>query len=147
MRHSLALATLAVLLATTIPAPAAAQEPPPLGEVLNSLADLWDSGDASAITALSAASGVDIEIGGVTLGSVTGRKLTAALRHVFDDWVSVSVVYNMTSPVMGVEDRAFGELTWEIRHAGATASERTTVFLALVREPAGWRVTQIRILE
>lgn len=128
-------------------APASAQTPRPLGDVLDSLAALWERGDAHGIAELTAAAGVDFEIGGVTLGSVSGRKLAAALRRVFEDHVTISVLPNMTSPVMGVEDRAFGELTWEVRLDGATVAERTTVFLALVREPTGWRVTQIRILE
>lgn len=144
MRRSLilsaALAVLAVL-------PLSAQDQRPLGEVLDGLADLWEGGEAQAIAEFAASSGVDFEVRGLALGSLSGRKLAGALRRVFDDRVTVSVVSNMTSPVMGVEDRAFGELTWEVRPGGATVAERSTVFLALVREHAGWRVTQIRILE
>lgn len=144
MTRSLLL-TAALALAAALPL--SAQDPRPLGEVLDGLADLWEGGDAHGIAELAASSGVDFEVHGLGLGSVSGRKLAGALRRVFEDRVTVSVVSNMTSPVMGVEDRAFGELTWEVRLGGATVTERSTVFLALVREPAGWRVTQIRILE
>jgi hypothetical protein len=129
------------------PEPVAAQDPAPLGDVLDNLAALWARGDATAIADLSATGGVDFEMEGETVGTISGRKLSAALRRVFDDRVTVAVVSRMTSAVQGVEDRAFGELAWELRRGGATLPEHSTVFLALVHEPVGWRVTQIRILE
>lgn len=137
-------AVVAVLL---VAAPAAAQDHRPLGDVLDNLAALWASGDAAAIADLTSTSGIDVEIAGSFMGSLSGRKLAAALRRVFEDRVTVSVESKMTSAVKGVEDRAFGELAWVLRPGGASVSERTTVFLALVHEPAGWRLTQIRILE
>lgn len=127
------------------PAPAISQQP--LGDFLETVAELWAEGDARAIGAFSARSGTDLEIAGVSMGSLQGRKFSGALRRVFEDHVTVSVVANMTRAVHGVEDRAFGELIWEVRPAGATMSDSATVFLALVREPRGWRLTQIRILE
>lgn len=141
------LLTVIAAIASLAAAPAAAQERPPLGDVLDSLAALWARGDATAIAELTSASGVDFEIAGVGMGSISGRKLSAALRRMFEERVTVSVVSRMTSAVQGVEDRAFGELTWKVRHSGATLAESATVFLALVHEPVGWRVTQIRILE
>lgn len=127
--------------------PAAAQDPAPLGDVLDSLAALWARGDATAIAELSSTGGVDFEVHGETVGTISGRKLSAALRRVFEDRVTVAVVSRMTSAVQGVEDRAFGELGWELRRGGASVPEQSTVFLALIHEPVGWRVTQIRILE
>lgn len=144
MRRLFALGVAALALGA---APAAAQERPPLGDVLDRLASLWARGDVLAIAELTAEGGVDFEIEGVGMGSISGRKLSAALRRIFEERVTVSVVSRMTSAVQGVEDRAFGELTWEVRRAGASIPERATVFLALVHEPVGWRVTQIRILE
>lgn len=128
-------------------APAAAQDQPPLGDVLDSLAALWARGDASAIAGLTSDRGVDFEVDGVSMGSISGRKLAAALRRIFEDRVTVDVQFETTSPVQGVEDRAFGELRWMLRPGGASVPERATVFLALAHERAGWRVTQIRILE
>lgn len=138
---------LALATASLSAAPAAAQEPAPLGDVLDSLAGLWARGDASAIADMAAVSGVEVEVAGATIGVISGRKLAAALRRVFDDRVTVAVESKMTSAVRGVEDRAFGELRWQLRIGGASAPEEATVFLALVHEPVGWRVTQIRILE
>ena len=128
-------------------APAAAQDYSPLDDVLDTLAAMWARGDAGGIVQLTAEGGADVEIAGATMGSLSGRKLSAALRRVFDDRETISVVSKMTSPVRGVEDRAFGELAWTLRIGGATVAEQTTVFLALAHEPVGWRVTQIRILE
>ena len=141
-------ASLLALLATAlVAAPAAAQDHRPLGAVLDNLATLWASGDAGAIADLTSTSGIDVEISGSSMGSLSGRKLAAALRRVFDDRVTVSVESKMTSAVKGAEDRAFGELAWVLRPGGASVAESTTVFLALVHEPVGWRITQIRILE
>lgn len=144
MRRATLLAAVAALLAA---APLAAQEHRPLGAVLDDLAALWARGDAGAIADLTSASGIDVEVAGSSMGSLSGRKLAAALRRVFDDRVTVSVESKMTSPVKGVENRAFGELAWVLRPGGASVSESTTVFLALVHEAGGWRLTQIRILE
>lgn len=142
--RTLALACVGFALAT---APVAAQTQPPLGDVLDSLAALWARGDAAAIVALTSDEGVDIEVAGIAMGSISGRKLSAVLRRLFEDRTTVEVEFLTTAPVQGVEDRAFGELRWTLRPGGATVPERTTVFLALVHERAGWRVTQIRILE
>lgn len=139
--------SLLTLVALLLAAPLPAQNRPPLGDVLDSLAGLWARGDAAGIAGLSSASGVDFEVAGETVGTLSGRKLSGALRRVFEDRVTVAVVSRMTSPVQGVEDRAFGELGWELRRGGATVPEESTVFLALIHEPVGWRVTQIRILE
>ena len=144
MRRALLIAALGLAFANL---PAAAQERPPLGDVLDTLAALWARGDAAGIVELTAAGGADFEVAGATLESLSGRKLSAALRRVFDDRETVSVLSKMTSPVQGVEDRAFGEFAWVLRISGATVSEQATVFLALVHEPVGWRITQIRILE
>ena len=127
------------------PAPAEAQQP--LGEFLETVAGLWAEGDARAIGAYTSRSGTDLEIAGASMGSLDGRQFTGALRRVFDDHITISVVASMTRAVHGVEDRAFGELAWEVRPAGATMPDTVVVFLALVREPVGWRLTQIRILE
>ena len=70
--------------------PAAAQDPAPLGDVLDSLAALWARGDATGIAELSAAGGVDFEVEGETVGTITGRKLSASLRRVFYDRVTVA---------------------------------------------------------
>ena len=147
MRRTLALLVAAFALAAAPAAPAAAQAGAPLGDVLDSFARYWARGDASAIARMTSSSGVDFEVAGAPMGSLSGRKLSAALRRVFDDRVTVSVVYKMTSPVQGVEDRAFGELAWVLRTGGATIPESATIFLGLVHEPVGWRITQIRILE
>lgn len=140
-------ASLLALVTALVAAPVAAQDHRPLGDVLDNLAALWASGDAGAIAELTSASGIDVEIAGSAMGSLSGRKLAAALRRVFDDRVTVSVESKMTSAVKGAEDRAFGELAWVARPGGASVPESTTVFLGLVHEPVGWRLTQIRILE
>lgn len=143
MRRALIAGVLGALLVA--PTSASAQEP--LGEFLETIAALWAEGDAQTIGAFTSRSGTNLEIGGVAMGTLEGRKFSGALRRLFDDHVTVSVVANMTRAVHGVEDRAFGELAWEVRPSGATMPETVVVFLALVHEPVGWRLTQIRILE
>jgi hypothetical protein len=135
---------LALLLAVFGAAPVAAQED--LGGLRDTLATLWARGDAAALAGLSAEPGIDLELGGPPLGHLGGRRAAAALRHLFTLQETVSVRPGATERVPGAENRAFGELSWEIRVTGAPLTERSTVFVALVREPVGWRVSQIRIL-
>ncbi|HSH44652.1 MAG TPA: hypothetical protein VK966_02285 [Longimicrobiales bacterium] len=135
----------AVSAAAASPTRVAAQEP--LGEVLSAIADHWEEGDARAIGSYVSRRGTRLEVGGMATGGLDGRKLVGALRRIFDDRVTVSVVSNMSRAVQGAEDRAFGELVWRVRRQGATVPETSVVFLALVRERAGWRLTQIRVLD
>lgn len=141
MRCTVSLAVMALVIGA---APVAAQDP--LGDALDTVAGLWARGDAGSLAALVATDGLELELRGKPLGSISGRRVASALRRVFEDYETVSVVAAMTSRVSGTEDRAFGELVWQVRSLGGTVPERTTVFLGLVREPQGWRVSQIRIL-
>jgi hypothetical protein len=145
MTRPLLLAALAFTLAAGPLAPRAhAQED--LGRTLAALASLWERGDAAALAAYTANLGLDLEVHGEALGRMSGRKLVAALRHLFSNQETASVRARMTSRVTGTDETAFGELTWDVRPRGSAVTTRSTVFLGLVREPAGWRVTQIRVL-
>ena len=143
MRRALILAGAVVGLLGSAPAPAAAQQN--LDDMLQTLAYLWERGDAETLADYIADVGVEFEINGEPMGALNRRKVAAALRRVFQEAETLSVVASMTSRVSGAEDRAFGELTWQKRPRGATMPERRTVFMGLVRERKGWRVTQIRI--
>lgn len=134
-------------LAAVMAAPVSAQEEPDLDGLLDTLATLWARGDAARLAEFSADSGLELEVHGETLGVLAGRRVTAALRRVFANQETVSVVASMTSRVTGAEDRAFGELRWELRPDGTTLPEHNTVFVGLVREHDGWKVSQIRILK
>lgn len=135
---------IAALVLAAVPAAASAQDP--LAPVLSRVSSLWEQGDAAALAEYSANAGIELEIEGEPIGLVTGRKLSAALRGVFANQETVAVIPGMSERVAGVDDRAFAELRWELRPAGAAATERHTVFLGLVREGSRWRVSQIRIL-
>lgn len=137
---------MALILAVATVAPVAAQEPADPAPLLQRLAALWAGGDAGAIAGHVAGSGLELEIEGASLGPVAPRKAAATLRRVFAGQETVSVATTMTARVQGVEDRAFGELTWDYRPDGAASTERHTIFVGLVREGRGWRVSQIRIL-
>jgi hypothetical protein len=117
-----------------------------LPSVLDTLAALWAQGDAAGLAGLGAARGIDLEVHGETLGRVSGRKAAVALRHVFASHETVSVRPNMSSRVSAGDHTAFAELSWEARPRGSGIPARSTVFLGLVRENRGWRVSQIRIM-
>ncbi|NIP78314.1 MAG: hypothetical protein GWM90_03585 [Gemmatimonadetes bacterium] len=138
--------TLAVLMALVTAAPAAAQEAEDLNGVMNTLAALWTRGDAVRLADYGAAPGLDLEIHGEMLGPVEGRRAEAALRQLFESQQTVAVIPGRSTRVVGAEDRAFGELTWTVRVPGSLATERSTVFVGLVHEASGWRISQIRIL-
>ena len=127
-------------------APAAAQQPDDLGGLLDTLAVLWTRGNAAALAAHGAASGLDLEIHGETIGTLEGRRAAAALRQLFGAQETVSVEAGTAARVTGAEDRAFGEFIWVVRMPGAEITERHKIFVALVRQDQQWRVSQIRIL-
>ena len=125
--------------------PVAGQRPDDLARVLDHLTALWEAGDAGGLADLSAGAGLDLEVQGHALGPLSGRRAAAALRHLFAAQQTVSVRSPLPSRVAGAADRAFVELTWIVRPAGAPVSERTTVFIGFVREGTSWKVSQIRV--
>jgi hypothetical protein len=136
----------AVLAALLAGAPAAAQDADDLTGLLDSLATLWEQNDAARLVGLGADVGLELDVHGTPMGPLAGRRAAAALRHLFQAQETVAVLPNAASRVVGTDDRAFVEMTWEVRQEGAVMTERSTVFMGLVREPRGWRVSQIRIL-
>lgn len=130
-----------------LPAPASAQQPQPddLPELLEAFANLWAKGDAGGLVALGAGSGLDIEVQGDAIGALTGRRAAAALRHIFLAKETVAVKSGVPSRVEGTDNRAFVELTWEVRPSGAPVTEENKVFVGLVREGSHWKVSHIRI--
>ncbi len=127
------------------PAPAAAQRFDDAASVARAVEARWQQGDAGGVVALGADAGLDLEIEGLSFGQLGGRRAAAALRSLFRGGETVDVQAGRLSHVAGADDRAFVELDWLVRPVGSMAVERTTVFLGLVREPAGWRVSQIRV--
>lgn len=123
--------------------PAAAQE---LQPVLERVASALRRGDVGGISALSARAGVSLDVDGRSVGPLGKRQTTAVLRRLFEDRESVAANVNTIREVGGEPNRAFGEITWSTRARGTTIPERATVFVALVREENGWRVTEIRLL-
>ncbi|MFW5951147.1 MAG: hypothetical protein ACOCVZ_03420 [Gemmatimonadota bacterium] len=138
---------LLLLLALALsPAGLAGQQRDELPRLVETLAQLWARGEAGRLAGLGAEDGLDLEIQGRAMGAVTGRRAAAALRQLFGAQQTVAVRHGVVSRVSGAENRAFAELTWEVRPPGAQVTERTTVFVGFVRERSRWRVSQIRIL-
>lgn len=126
--------------------PIAAQQPDDLTRLKDTLTQLWQRGDAGRLVALGAGAGLELEVRGQAMGPLTGRRAAAALRHLFAAQQTVSVRSGQASRVAGTDNRAFMELTWEVRPTGGPVSERSTVFIGFVREGSDWKVSQIRIL-
>lgn len=137
MRVILALA--AILLAA---ADARAQ---PVRPTVDNLARSWGRADAGSIAAVSARSGVSIEIEGDKHGPLNQRQVAAVLRRLFDERETVQVRPGMARTVDGSPDRGFGEISWTVRMRGTTEPRRSTVFVGLVKEDERWRVTEIRV--
>ncbi len=142
MSLRVATAVLALVVGTT--ATAAAQQRD-LEQVVSRLATYWARGDAAGLATLAARSGLAIDIGGDAMGPLGPRQAAAVLRRVFDDRETVWVRPRSSKLVGDAPPRAFGEFTWTARVRGTTIAEQMIVFVALVREDAGWRITQIRL--
>jgi hypothetical protein len=117
-----------------------------LERVLDHFAAAWARGDAAGIAALVSRAGVSIDPGNGSVGPLGARQAAAMLRRIFDDRETTVVRAGTAQIVGGAPPRAFGEIAWAARSRGTTESENATVFLALIRERDGWRITQIRLL-
>lgn len=131
---------------SVLASPIAAQQPDDLTRLKDTLTLLWQRGDAGRLVQLGAGAGLELEVRGQAMGPLTGRRAAAALRHLFAAQQTVSVRSGAASRVAGADNRAFVELSWEVRPTGGPVSERSTVFIGFVREGAEWKVSQIRIL-
>jgi hypothetical protein len=137
---------LALALLGALAGPLRAQDPDDLGRFLDRLITLWQRGDAVGLVELGARSGLDLEVRGDPIGPLSGRRAVAELRHIFEGQQTVAVRTGTPSRVIGTDNRAFVELTWEVRMSGAPFGETSIIFLGFVRESTGWKVSQIRIL-
>jgi hypothetical protein len=127
--------------------PVAAQRFDNAAGVAHAISMLWQRGDAGGVVALGADAGLDLEIEGLSFGHLGGRRAAAALRSLFRGGETVDVRSGPLNLVRGADDRAFIEMDWLYRPVGSMAVERTTIFVGLVREPAGWKVSQIRVFQ
>jgi hypothetical protein len=140
----IAFALLGALILWTGGTPVAAQDLRPL---LERVASAWHRGDVGGISALSARAGVSLDVDGRSVGPLGARQTAAVLRRMFEDRESVAAQVHTIRELGGEPTRAFGEITWSTRARGTTIPERATIFVALVREENGWRVTEIRLLQ
>lgn len=118
-----------------------------LDQTLVRVARYWANGDVRSIMQNAAASGFALELGRDRVGPVAARQASAALKRLFDDRETLAVNPVLTRVVGGDPPRAFGELEWITRPRGTTIPERRTVFVALVQQAEGWRVTEIRVMQ
>ena len=126
--------------------PEARQPSPDPAGLLEAIAGYWEDGNAAALAEHGTGAGLELEIAGQLVGSLNGRRAAAAFRQLFGGQVTVGVETASVATVVGAEDRAFGELIWEVRMPGVAVTEHRKVFVALVREDRVWRISQIRIL-
>ena len=138
--RAISVITLALCLA---PATAHAQE---LERTLERFAAAWGRGDADHLVAMAVEGGVVIETGDDPMGPLGRRQAAALLRRVFTDRETVSFRTDIVRQVASNPASAFSELVWISRAEGTRIPESRRVFLALVDDGSGWRVSQIRIL-
>ncbi|HEX5724147.1 MAG TPA: hypothetical protein VFX98_01705 [Longimicrobiaceae bacterium] len=143
------LLVLAVLLAAAAPRTLAAQRPPqPLEGFVQSVARLWERGDAGDLVKLAPASGrilLDVGTGGP--GAVEERHAAAALRSLFGERETVSVRPTGVTLSGGSPISGFGELAWVSRLRGVSDTQGTTVYVGAVWEDGAWRIRELRILQ
>jgi hypothetical protein len=90
---------------------------------------------------------VSVQIGGDKKGVLKPNQVAAVLRNVFDENETVSARTDRAQVMGGSPQRAFGEVVWTARVRGTTIPQRSTVFLALILEEDGWRITEIRLMK
>jgi hypothetical protein len=134
---------LALLAIASAPRAAAAQD---LDAVVEQIAAAWARGNLAAIAGHAARGGIELDVDGGSGGPVAARQVIAMLRRVFDGRETLSVRPGVTRVADGSPARGFSEIAWTHRGRGTSIPERSTVFVAWVREDGSWRVTQIRLM-
>ena len=110
------------------------------------VASAWRRGDAEAISALADRGGISIEVEGTHVGAIPPRQAAAVLRRVFTDRETIKAVAGPARTMPGNQRRAYAEIVWERRSRGTTQPERVNVFIAVARDGAAWRITEIRLM-
>lgn len=133
-----------LVLASLAPAAAQAQE---LTQFNHKLTMAWMRNDANGIAAFTSRRGASVDVDGRPVGPLAVRQVGAMLRRLFEDGgETMSVTLTSAKQLPGNPERAYVELIWTRRPRGTSIPERVTVFVALMRQEADWRITDIRLL-
>lgn len=121
--------------------------PAPLEDFVARVAQLWGSGDASALVALAPSDGrLVVDLGGDGGGAVEGRHAAAALRALFGRRESVSVRANQVTLSGGTPPRGFGELSWTSREHGVRETDRSVIYVGAEWVDGAWRIRELRLM-
>ncbi len=108
--------------------------------VLESASQSWARGDAEAIAALATRGGLFINVAGRSFGPLGSRHAAALLRDLFESIGIARLERRSIQFIGGPQPRGYGEFIWRTE-----GGQPTTVFLGLVQEKDGWRLTEIRV--
>lgn len=108
--------------------------------VLESASQSWARGDAEAIAALATRGGLFINLAGRSFGPLGSRHAAALLRDLFESIGIARLEQRSIQFIGGPQPRGYGEFVWRTE-----GGQPTTVFLGLVQEKDGWRLTEIRV--
>lgn len=146
MKRILVLCALILLGATPLRAQDAAAAMAPLESFVEEFARIWAAGDVDAILAMIGEGEPLLLDTGSGTSTANNRHVAAELRSMFGqretaDLQAVRITVAGSDPLNG-----FGELTWSFRERGAPAEQQRLVYVAAVREGAGWRIFELRLL-
>ena len=141
-------ATLFVTLAALLGASTlhAQTTPTPLERFAGTVAYLWSVGDAEALAELVPEQGQIVLDTGSGSQAVNSRHAAAALRALFGEHQGASAKLVRTTLSGGQPARGFGEVNWTFRTRGAPITRSRTVYVGTVWTPAGWRISEIRLM-
>ncbi|MEX2572216.1 MAG: hypothetical protein WD737_13035 [Gemmatimonadota bacterium] len=118
----------------------------PLEDFVQEVARLWGDGDVGSLVGLLPAEDPLLLDAGSGIESANPRHAAAALRALFAAHetmgaTAVRVTVSSTSPARG-----FGELAWIYRARGAPGEQSRSVYVAVLQEQGGWRITELRVM-
>lgn len=116
-----------------------------LGDAVDYVAAAWSDENADGVAAITARSGVMLELENGPVGPLGPRQAAAALRRIFDGRATVSIRVVSARVVGDGSGRGFGEMEWTVRTVGTRIPETVRVFVAFLMEDSGWRVNQVRV--
>lgn len=146
--HLSALSLLALLpvAAPAAPVHGAAAQAPELRRLAAKVAELWGRGDAARIAELAAPAGLELQLVDQRHLPMGGRRAAAALKAFFSLRQGESARVTRVEELGGTPPRGFVEIEWTTTSPRATQRERFTLFLGLVLEDEGWRISELRVL-
>jgi hypothetical protein len=129
------------------PGAARAQDAPaPLEPFVEQVARLWLSAEVGALVELLPADNRLLLDTGSGIEPANSRHAAAALRALFAERETIAARPARVTVASAQPPRGFFELAWTFRARGAPGEQSRSVYVAVLWEERGWRISELRLM-